>query len=438
MDMDTEKDLSELLDAIVWGHRIVEVALEDDTEKIFVFRPLTLEERNMGNYLHKSQLRNVTKRGIKNRKQLKGRAIKNGFWKNAYDNDLKTLRAELEQVVEMLKKEEETHMLDKHGRQKRQSPTVKFKRFSARVKSLTDTINRLEGNYAQHIEVPSAEHYAEYERGIYFLQCATLSFPEMQPVWVTLEALKEETDTTLVGQLIHLFYNEAIADEKDIRFLARSGYWRSKWLGSKKNRGVVTLFNREMYDLTVDQFGLVYWSQIYDSAFEAMEQPSDEVFEDDKLFDRWLDEQHQKRKQERKQSSFDRKIKHLVKDGNEVGFNVTGAYCEECTCGVKDANEMRGHDKRGNIHNPSCSYGVYIHYDPSKKSQKIEDIQSTNPESVRRLLGNEQKLLAKVGADGIEEQQLRGDKSRSVLGMGTTMYGAGEYAKGKQGRARPQ
>jgi hypothetical protein len=237
---------------------------------------------------------------------------------------------------------------------------------------------------------------------------------------------------------MHLFYGEAIVDEKQIRQLARSGYWRAKWVGSKKNRGVKTLFDREMYDLTTDQFRLVYWSQIYDSAFESMEPPSDDIVENDKLFDRWLDEQHQKYQQERKKSSFDKKVHHLKKDGQEVGFSVLGEFCEECTCGVKDEAEARGNDKRGHLHSPSCSYGVFVYYNQEKREKRVEEVQSANPESVRKLLGNEQKRLAQVGLGGVEEQQLRGDKSRSVLGMETNMHGAGEYGKGKQGRARPQ
>ena len=50
--MDKEQDVTELLDAIIWGRRIVSVDNRAGERQVFVFRPLTLEERNMGNYLY--------------------------------------------------------------------------------------------------------------------------------------------------------------------------------------------------------------------------------------------------------------------------------------------------------------------------------------------------------------------------------------------------
>jgi hypothetical protein len=259
----------------------------------------------------------------------------------------------------------------------------------------------------------------------------------MKQKWESFDALLNEQDTVLVARLMGLYYGETIAEESDIRRVARSGTWRSKWMGSKKNRGVKTLFDREMYDLTIDQFRLVYWSQVYDSAFESMEPPSDEVLEDDNLFDRWLDDQHQKRKAERKKTEFDKKVKHLTKEGQEVALPVQGFYSDDCTCGVKDEARDRGADKRGHIHDPRCPYGVFMYYDQSAVEQKIEDVQSANPTSIRKLLAGEQKRLAESG-DLVPEQQLRSnDKTRAALGMGTTYKGAGDN-QGKAGRARPR
>jgi len=45
-----EEDISKALDAVAWGHRIVD--LEETT---YVFRPLTLEERNIANYIYEHE-----------------------------------------------------------------------------------------------------------------------------------------------------------------------------------------------------------------------------------------------------------------------------------------------------------------------------------------------------------------------------------------------
>ena len=425
--MDNEEDISELLDAIVWGRRIVEVQDKED-EKTFVFRPLTLEERNMGNYVYKQAVKRAKRAGRSTRKKLTRDAIKHGLWKATHKKDAEKLHAELVIVSA------ELEVLEKENK-KRRTPTTKLVRLRERHTHVQGVLQKIDTDHSQYIELPSVEHTAECERGSYFLHCATLSFPDMKPIWPTLKDLEEETNVTLAGRLLRAYYGETIADEADIRRVARTGIWRCKWVGAKKNRGVKTLFNREMYDLTTDQFRLMYWSQIYDSAFESMEAPSDEIVDDDKLFDRWLDEQHQKRKQERKKSAFNKKVSHMTKEGQEVAFSVLGEYCEQCICGVKATASKRPNGLADSTHDPSCSYGVFIYYNKEKKDGKIEEIQSANSERVRRVLANEQKRLADVGADGVEEQYLRGDKTRTALGLSTTTHGAGEYGKGQRGRA---
>jgi hypothetical protein len=420
-----EKDVGELLDAIVWAHRIVEV---DD--KTFVFRPLTLEERNMANYVYQQEERKVREKGIMDRKQLTKQSIANHLWKEAYEGDAKLLR---EKLASLLK--ERVEEIEKNKRRRTPAPIIK--KLTRKIDAATLALRHIEELHTTHIELPSVEYQAESQRGIFFLHCSTLTFPGMDQVWPTFDDLLDEEQTRLVNKLMNLYYGATIAEESDIRMVARSGTWRSKWMGSKKNRGVKTLFDREMYDLTVDQFRLVYWSQVYDSAFESMDSPSDEVVDDDNLFDRWLDDQHQKRKTERKKTAFDKKVSHLTKEGQEVALSVHGFYSDDCTCGVKDEAKKRGNDKRGNIHNPKCPYGVFMYYNTDTMKGKIEDVQSANPQSIRKLLASEQKRLAESG-DMMPEQQLRSnDKTRAALGMGTTYKGAGEN-KGKSGRARPR
>lgn len=425
--MDEEEDTSELLDAIVWGRRIIEVQDGED-EKTFVFRPLTLEERNMGNYVYKQAVKRGRKKGRKTREELTIDAIKHDLWKASYKEDAEKLNTELISVNTELESLEEAN-------KKRRTPTTKLVRLRERHAHIKEVLLKIDSSYGQYIELPSVEHMAECERGSYFLHCTTLSFPDMKPIWPTLKNLEQETNITLAGRLLRAYYGETIADESGIRRVARTGVWRCKWAGAKKNRGVKTLFNQEMYDLTIDQFRLMYWSQIYDSAFESMDAPSDEVVDDDKLFDSWLDEQHQKRKQERKKSAFNKKVGHLTKDGQEVAFSVLGEYCEQCVCGVKETARKRPNGLADSTHDPSCSYGVFIYYNKKKKKDKIEEVQSANPERVRRVLANEQRRLADMGVDGVEEQKLRGDKTRTVLGLSTTTHGAGEYGKGRRGRA---
>lgn len=415
--MDKEQDVTELLDAITWGRRIVTVKDTSGKKHIYVFRPLTLEERNMANYVYRQEMEDTR---LLTRKELLQNAIDSGLWEKSFDKQMNLLTKEHSQLKKDL---EQQKKLDKA----RLKPSSVAIRLDKRIQHVSGILGKLDMSRTQYIDLPSAEYYAECQRGTYYLRCATLSFPEMDQRWSSLKELEDEQETDLVSALMRSYYDDSIASETEIRKVARSGYWRCKWIGSKKNRGVKTLFDREMYDLTMDQFRLVYWSQVYDSAFESLEAPSDEVVDDDKLFDRWLEEQHQKRKQERKKSAFDKKVNALTKDAQEIGFNVQGKFSEECSCGILEQAQARGNDKRGHLHNPSCSYGVYLYYGKEQKIEKIEEVQSANPERTRRVLANEQKRLSAMGVDGIQEQHLRGDKTRIMLGLETKVHGPGEY-----------
>ena len=440
MDKDKEQDIMELLDAIIWGHRIIEVKDKDDEDVLFVLRPLSLEERNMGNFIYKQAYKQLTKDGILTREQLVQEAITHELWDVKYEKEIEDLRTTLSNVVEKLEVEEKafktrSERLNKTQDFKNYKDVVprKLKGLREKAKLIADKIQYIDIARTQYIELPSAEHQAECERGNYFLQCATQSFPEMEQRWKTLKELESENDTILVARLIKAYYSETIADESAIRAIARSGYWRCKWMGSKKNGGAKTLFGREMFEVTMDQFRLIYWSQIYDSAFEAMDSPSDEVMDDDKLFDRWLKEQHEKRKQEQKKNAFNKKVSHLTQsDAPEVAINAQGEFCETCTCGIKEQAEARGVEKLGHVHDPSCSYGVYMYFNKEKKMAKVEEIQSANDERTRKVLANEQKRLAAQGVEGVEEEKLRGDKTRQALGLHTNKWGAGEYTKDRK------
>ncbi len=423
---DLEEKIPELLDAIVWGYHIVEVQKQD-----FILRPLTLEERNIGNYIYKRSMKRSEETGLSTRKQLTREAIIHDLWKSSYADEIKLLQEELTDVTKELLEMEE-RVMGTGTKKKRKTPTTPLRRLRDRSLHIHNVLSKLNTYYTTYIELPSSEYKAESERGDYFLHCAAHTFPDMKQIWSRSKDLENETNTTLVSLLLSAYYGITIADESTIRRIARSGIWRCKWMASKKNRGVKTLFNREMYDLTIDQFCLMYWSQIYDSAYEAMEPPSDVVIEDDTLFDCWLEERNQKHEQDQKRSTFSKKISNLKANADEIAMSVLGEYCEQCICGVKEKSHKRANGMADHTHDPSCSYGVFIYYNRAKKQTKVEEVQSTNPERVRRVLAHEQKHLADVGGEGVEEQYLRGDKSRKTFGLRTKVYGPGEYAKNRK------
>ncbi len=407
-----DQDISEVIDAIVWAHRIVSIKSER-----YVFCPLSLEDKNISNYIHAQAVDFAKSEGRKSKQDLKIEALKKGIWKASNDNDLKILREELDSALK------EQEKLQKQSKGKRNPPSA-LVALTKRINFLHETILNLDNLYMSCIEFPSIEYYAEQERAHYVVAQCTLAFPQMKKMWASFNDFLQEQNTYLVHSLINHYYRMEIASESTIREAARSPVWRIKWGGSKKNGGVRTLFGREMFDLTLDQFRLVYWSQIYDSAFESMEPPTDEVVADDKLFDTWLDEQSEKRKQANNKSAIEKKLKN-ARDGQEVGMTVDGYYSNDCTCGsIKD---------KFRPHTSSCPFGVFFYYQPGneKKQKEVEKIQAANPEHIRKLLAREQEVISKKGV--IAEQDLRRDDvTRTTLGMSTKLIGP----NGPKGRAR--
>ena len=412
-----EQDIMEVLDAIAWAHRIVPTQ-----EGQFVFRPLSLQDRNISNHIHAEALRTGKTDGLKSKDELKKQALQKGIWKSHFDNDLKLLREELKTALKEQEKLEEQVRVKKQRNEPSALITLR-----KRTTFLRETIEHLEITQSSCIELPSLEYFAEQQRAHFCIAQCTLCFPSMSRKWQGYNDLLEEENTTLVHTLINAYYRMEVADESTIRLAARSPVWRIKWGGAKKNGGVKTLFGRDMYDLTLDQFRLVYWSQIYDSAYESMEPPTDETVADDKLFDAWLDAQAEKRKQAKTKAALDKKLQG-TKDGQEIGMTVNGFFSTECTCGIK----QQGREARLARHANSCPHGVFFYYkeDNKKKQQEVETIQSANPEHVRKLLAREQEYVAKKGV--VAEQDLRRDDTRAVLGMPTKLVGR----DGPRGRAR--
>tara|TARA_B100000029_G_scaffold284648_1_gene278472 strand:+ start:7117 stop:8136 length:1020 start_codon:yes stop_codon:yes gene_type:complete len=83
-------------------------------------------------------------------------------------------------------------------------------------------------------------------------------------------------------------------DEKQLRELAKTEPFRTRWSASGE-----TIFKRAGLDLTEPQTGLILWSKLYDGVQENPDCPSDDVLQDDDLFDGWLISERRKRESEK-------------------------------------------------------------------------------------------------------------------------------------------
>jgi len=126
-------------------------------------------------------------------------------------------------------------------------------------------------------------------------------------------------------------YNAEMLSDDDIRELSKVPQWRMTWNMAKDGREI---FSFPACDLTDMQKSLISWTRMYDSIYESMEVPSDEVIDDNHAVDGWFVVQRRKREDDRKGSKKD-----SLPDSAEV-FVPVGSQKEAAR--VHDMNTGQG------------------------------------------------------------------------------------------------
>ena len=144
-----------------------------------------------------------------------------------------------------------------------------------------------------------------------------------------------EADSTVLEQVIEYMDRNMISIE-EFRELARNDPWRTLW-----NTGKEGCMGTSPSHWTDDQKTLVTFAKMYDNAYQSMDCPSEEVFEDDDMFDGWLIDQRRKREKDQKQKQID--TMESVPDGAQEVFLF--APTREDANKVYDLNDEEGRIK---------------------------------------------------------------------------------------------
>ncbi len=132
----------------------------------------------------------------------------------------------------------------------------------------------------------TAEGHANFVRSVYYIGYGARNSRD-EPVW---------QDESFLGDdniLINLLQEFCYLAESEIRSIARSDLWRSWWCLYETSVFADKFLNDE-------QRILANWSKIYDATRDSPECPSDEVINDDDVFDGFLLAQKRKRTEEEK------------------------------------------------------------------------------------------------------------------------------------------
>src|SRR6185503_8049298 len=95
---------------------------------------------------------------------------------------------------------------------------------------------------------------------------------------------------------------------------------------------------------------------------------------------------------------------------------IEGYFVNDCYCGMKAKNKGRGLGE-SLPHESTCPYGKWHQNTPEEKAKVAERIYSKNKPGMRKFMDSEIENVSRRGL--IEEQHLRGKKSRELLGLET-------------------
>lgn len=108
-----------------------------------------------------------------------------------------------------------------------------------------------------------------------------------------------DADSTVLERVVDVL-DASILSVEDVRDLARNDPWKSVW-----NIGKEQCFGVSAADFTEDQKTIITFAKMYDSAYQSLDCPSDDVFDDDDMFDGWMIHQRRTREKEQKQKETD-------------------------------------------------------------------------------------------------------------------------------------
>lgn len=383
--------VQENLQKLLWNKRIIEIPEEINIPseyRVLIFINPTLTDYNFYNFFREQQKRICVAQGVPSEEDLLKDAKEGGLFTDEDETLLANSQVEIDRL-----NEEILHC----------KLSVKKKQLQ---KQINQILNRLEELHNKRSNLLSNSYeYLISELSAEFLLRRICLFPDESRVWksdeeyIIFKNLYHEANISLLRQLL----NDTSITIKDIREVAHSTEWRLMWTLNREN--LSQLFNIPIGDLNLNQKLLIYWSRIYDSAFESTEPPSVQIIEDDDLFDDWLLERRgMQREKTTKTSSHQERM-----------VTLDGEHSEVCTCGIGNQNKVPlGLKQR---HSDSCPFGTWREYSEEERQAVADKIFNKNTPAIQKHIHNEQTKVA--NAKLIPEERLRDRKTRLLLGMKT-------------------
>lgn len=328
-------------------------------DTLFIIKKPTLIDKNFIDFIEQQAEKKAKERGLVTEKELAAVLNKTGAWTNEEEEKLKGLASDIEKIAAGIKD------LDKED-------IRNIKLAQKMGEAAHQAYNKLATKRASLFSATSDKILLE-ERLTAILYIGT--YTEEGKYWKTWAAFQNEDNLDLINELRNEHLGSSFTT-KQFREIARSNLWRFRWRAGQNNIGI---FTRPIAQLTDDQQTLIYWSQFYDSIYEAYEKPPQSVIDNDEELDKWLDKENEKNKKKEEQ-------KKVESGKGPVSKNI-GRHGEIFL-----------------ISNP----GVMAW--EGKDNTMIRPIEIPTPEDVHKLNDEDGKKFVKVQAEKIKKQGMADER----------------------------
>lgn len=219
-----------------------------------------------------------------------------GFWSDKEEEDLKTAIKNLDNLKVGLYKS-----IRRRDREAAKEGINRTKRL------ITDLSNK-----KYKLASFTIEWYASSIRTKYLVGKCLLR-KNGEHVWSNDDFLSDSS--SLLDEAFRHFVVNKLNDSH-IRDLSRNEPWRSIWTCKSIENSI---FGIPASHLSDDQKAIIAWSRLYDSCYEDPQRPSDEVVNDDDMFDGWLIDKRREREAEIKKTKVESALSNeKIASANEV------------------------------------------------------------------------------------------------------------------------
>ena len=373
------EEIEKAISQIAWGGRFIEAKDSEGVKFVLIIKSLSTRQRIFANFIYDEALKEARRDGVLTKFHLYAAYKRKGIWTPQDDEKIEKLQGQIEKLEEIIEHSK--------GREK--------KLFSEQVERLKLSYSEVR-NKRYTLFSTSAESYAEEMKSLGLVFCSVYDDQERR-LWDDWNEFMYVADDVIVSNILSSLKDIDIFSLQQIRKIARSGVWRFRWNGAK---GIGNLFGKPIVEFDAEQQSLLYWSQVYDSVYESLERPTEDIINDDKALDEWFEDQNRKDK-----------AKEVAEKG-DIGK-------------MKLSTKMRNAGEIFVVTNPSIN--------PNAPSR--ETVDGLNTEFVRKFKQKEVEKIKEHGA--LNEKDLRSRKNRiarKVIGSSDALISGNSFGQAKGGK----